>query len=278
MMQHLNGYTNLRHIAAGGFGDVYVGHHERTNREVAIKIMALPKKNRTVFVRRFEFEAGIIASLEHPHIVPIYDYWYNSDGAYLVMRYVRGGNLSTRLSRGALQLDEAISYIGQIASALDTAHRNQIVHQDIKPANILLDDAGNCYLTDFGIARDLEGDIDMAFDEDNRLHGSPKYISPDHLRREEITPKSDIYSLGILAYEMLTGQPPFDSANLATLLQHHVHSPLPSLQEAKMDLPFALNQVLKKATMKDAAQRYASVLDFASDLQDIVTQLQFAPA
>jgi WD40 repeat protein/serine/threonine protein kinase len=275
MLKQIRGYIDLRLIGTGGFGEVYVGRQEVINREVAIKVILPVHANRADFIQRFKFEAELIARLEHPHIVPLYDYWRDPDGAFLIMRYIRGGSLADKLMQGPLDIHTAARLLDQIAGALFVAHRNKIIHQDIKPANILLDEDGNAYLTDFGIARDIESNVNLAQDADNTMHGSPKYISPEHLRRKEITHRSDIYSLGILMYEVLTGHPPFDSTEMLQLLQHHVRTPMPSLQEKKPDLPPELNQPIQQATIKDPMSRYENVTDFARDFQMIVTRLQY---
>lgn len=276
MLTEIRGYTDLRHIGTGGFGEVYVGRQEVINREVAIKVILPVHANHIDFIQRFKYEAELVARLEHPHIVPLYDYWRDPDGAFLVMRYIRGGNLADKLTTdGAFDIEWAGRLLEQISGALYIAHRNKIVHQDIKPANILLDEDGNAYLTDFGIARDIEGDVNLAEDENNTMHGSPKYISPEHLRRKEITHRSDIYSLGILMYEILTGRTPYESEEMLQLLQQHVRAPMPSLQEKNPDLPPELNQPIQQATVKDPLSRYESVLDFSNDFQMIIRQLKY---
>lgn len=274
MQKKIKSYTIDKQIGTGGFGEVYVAKQDVINRDVAIKVILPLYANRADFIQRFQQEAELVAKLEHPHIVPLYDYWRDPDGAFLVMRYINGGNLADKItSIGALDVATASRLLEQIAGALHTAHRNRIIHQDIKPANILLDNDGNAYLTDFGIARDIEGNINLAEDASNTMHGSPKYISPEHLRRREITSRSDIYSLGILMYEVLTGHPPFEHDDMLQLLQMHVRRDLPPLQDKNPSLPDSLNYPLKQATLKDPLARYDSVLQFAQDFQASVSNL-----
>ncbi|MEO0597873.1 MAG: serine/threonine-protein kinase, partial [Chloroflexota bacterium] len=274
MRKNIRGYEIQRQLAAGGFSEVYVARQEMVNREVAIKVILPVHSNTAEFIRRFQYEAELIARLEHPHIVPLYDYWRDPQGAYLVMRYIRGGNLANKLTTdGAMPPKQAAQLLTQIASALAVAHRNRVVHQDIKPMNIMLDEDGNAYLTDFGIARDIEGNVNLAEDESNTMHGSPKYISPEHLRRRDVTPRSDIYSLGILMWEVLTGKPPFEHDDILKLLQMHVRNDLPLLEEFDPALPEQLNFPLRQATLKDPMQRYEHVMDFARDFNAIVTAL-----
>lgn len=271
-MKKIKSYQPIKQIGTGGFGEVYLAKQDIINREVAIKVILPLYANRDDFIQRFQFEAELVARMEHPHIVPLYDYWRDPSGAYLVMRYIRGGNLADYLvTHGAMDVTDAARLLDQIAGALHTAHRNKVIHQDIKPANILLDEDGNAYLTDFGIARDIESNVNLAEDDSNTMHGSPKYISPEHLRRKEITPRSDIYSLGLLMYEVLTGNPPYEHDDMLQLLQMHVRKDLPSLQQHKPDLPDELNFPLHQATLKDPLARYESVLQFARDFQAVVS-------
>ncbi len=268
--QVIKSYEVQQRIGAGGFGAVFLAIQPSVGREVAIKVILPEHANHPEFIKRFETEAQLVARLEHPHIVPLYDYWRDPDGAYLVMRYLPGGNLADYvLQTGPLELQETAHMLEQIADGLHVAHRKGIVHQDIKPANLLLDDDNNIYLTDFGIARDLDRDINLAEDPDDILHGSPTYISPEHLRRDEITARSDIYSLGILIYEVMTGTAPF-KGEMKDLLKKHLQTELPRLQEQRPKLPEGLNDVLRQATLKNPAERYASVLDFAQDFRAVV--------
>lgn len=274
MQKKIKSYTIQKQIGTGGFGEVYVANQAVINRDVAIKVILPTYANRADFIQRFQYEAELVAKLEHPHIVPLYDYWRDPDGAFLVMRYIKGGNLADRLTtHGSLSVSAASRLLDQIAGALNTAHRNKIIHQDIKPANILLDEDDNAYLTDFGIARDIDGNINLAEDESNTMHGSPKYISPEHLRRKEITARSDIYSLGILMYEVLTGHPPFEHEDMLQLLQMHVRRDLPPLQDKNPSLPDSLNYPLQQATLKDPLARYDNVVKFAEDFQVVVANL-----
>lgn len=282
----IKSYQLREELGEGGFGKVFRAWHQTIQREVAMKVILPLYANQPDFISRFELEAQLVAKLEHPNIVPLYDFWRDPSGAYLVMRYIRGGSLGNAIDKANVNnqpwdIERAAKLLNQIASALHNAHRNKIVHQDIKPANILLDEDGNAYLTDFGIARVLDSDINLAQDANNVMHGSPKYISPEHLKRSEITPKSDIYSLGILVYEVLTGEPPYDSQELLELLQMHLKRRIPSLQEKRPDLPEALNAPLRQATTRNIAERYESVMDFADDFNTIVQQIKYgskAPA
>jgi serine/threonine protein kinase len=211
--QSVKGYEIEKAIGSGTFATVYRAYQPVVEREVAIKVIHANHVNDPEFIRRFEVEAQVIARLEHPYIVPLYDYWRSPEGAYLVMRFFRGGSLRQVLSTGPLSLKKGVTYLQQIAAALAVAHRNGIVHQDIKPDNILLDENGNAYLSDFGIAK-----VSMEYAEATTrktVYGSPAYMSPEAILAEPTTSGSDIYSLGIMLYELLTGSLPFDAESNA---------------------------------------------------------------
>ena len=260
--QIIKGYELRERVGAGGFGAVYKAFQSTIGREVAIKIILPGFSNRPEFIRRFEIEAQVIARLEHLHITPLYDYWRDPDGAYLVMRYLRGGSLREALKVKPYDIEAAAFTIDQIASALSTAHRNDIVHRDIKPGNILLDEDGNAYLSDFGIAKnlaDLSGDITEA----DAIVGSLDYLSPEQARSEPVTDRTDIYSLGVLIYEMLTGLHPFHHVSSVERLYKHINDPLPRIDSLDPSVLESINAVVKKATAKNPDNRYVSVIELA---------------
>ncbi len=205
----IRGYALAERIGAGGMGAVYRAVQPAVEREVAIKIILPRYANQPDFIRRFEAEAQIVARLEHPHIVPLYDYWREPNVAFLVMRLLRGGSLRTLLEKGALPLDMVTRLLEQIGSALGVAHRAGVVHRDLNPANVMLDEDTNAYLADFGIAKNLSNpNLDHQTQADAIL-GSPDYISPEQIRSEFVRPQTDIYALGVMLYELLTGTIPF---------------------------------------------------------------------
>ena len=260
--QQLKGYTLQESIGAGGFGAVYRAEQPHVGREVAVKIILPQYANHPDFIRRFEVEARVIARLEHPHIIPLYDYWRDPEGAYLVMRFLRGGSLRTLLNQRPLSLIEAGRILDQLSGALALAHRHDVVHRDIKPDNILFDEEGNAYLTDFGIAKDLRGDSNLT--QADVVVGSPAYLSPEQVRAEEVTSRSDIYSLGILLYEMLTGKHPFEEERPTVLLLKHLNEPLPPLRDVLDDIPEGIEKVIQRATAKQPEDRYPDVLSLAA--------------
>ncbi len=205
-LEQIKSYQLVERIGVGGFGAVYRAYQSQVDREVAIKVILPDVAQQAEFIRRFEAEAQLVARLEHMNIVPLYDYWRDPDGAYLIMRYLRGGSLADKLKHGKYDPQTVGKVLTQISSALHIAHQQRIIHRDIKPANILLDDEGNASLTDFGIAKDLNR-LDGSITGADAIIGSLDYLSPEQARGEAVTAKTDIYSLGVVLYEMLTSFP-----------------------------------------------------------------------
>jgi WD40 repeat protein len=252
MTRRLKGYDLAEQIGIGGFGAVYRAAQPELAREVAIKVILPEYADQPEFIRRFEVEAQMIARLEHLHIVPLYDYWRDPDGAYLVMRYMRGGSLRGVIAGSAsVSAGRAGRLIGQIAAALAAAHARDIIHRDIKPENILLDEYGNAYLADFNIARSRHsaGVVER--------FGTASYAAPEQLRDDAATPQTDLYSLGIILYELLTGALP-------------IGDPLPPVQKQRPDLPYALNDVLWRVLARDPDSRYPDALAFAADVRRVL--------
>ncbi|MEM6528212.1 MAG: protein kinase, partial [Chloroflexota bacterium] len=259
----LKGYELLELIGAGGFGAVYRANQPVVGREVAVKVILPEYASTPMFIRRFETEAQLVARLEHPYIVPLYDYWRDPRGAYLVMRYLKGGSLSRMVRHGGpLSMEQAGIMLNQIASALAVAHSDGVVHRDLKPDNILLDETGNYFLSDFGIAKDL-GSEGINLTQTGAIIGSPAYLSPEQITGEDITPLYDVYSLGILLHYTLTGEHPFPGKTPTAMLIHQMQDPMPPLQMHREDIPDALEEVLQRTTAKDPGQRYTSVMELA---------------
>ncbi len=267
--QGVRGYELQEEIGSGAYGVIHRSMQPVIGREVAVKIIRRRYANDPDFIRRFEAEAQTIARLEHPHIVPIYDFWRDPDGAYLVMRLLRGGNLLTALAQGPWSLERTQKLLDQIASALAAAHSQDIVHRDIKPANILFDEDGNAYLSDFGIAKDLQNDNLGIID--GELLSTPDYISPEQIQEALVSPRSDIYSLGAVLYEVLTGEKPFPDVPLITVIQNHLSTPLPLVCDSRPDLSPQIDAVIQQATAKEPADRFPDVLAFAEAFRQSVT-------
>ncbi|HUH08499.1 MAG TPA: BTAD domain-containing putative transcriptional regulator, partial [Egibacteraceae bacterium] len=247
--QSIRGYELREVIGEGDFGSVYLAYQPSVGREVALKIIRPEHANSETFVREFEAEAQFVAQLEHPHIVSLYDYWRDPDGAYLVMPYLRGGSLAATLQRGPWSPGPALHLLDQVGSALSHAHRRGVVHRDLKPANVLLDADGNAYLSDFGIASRLADPFEAP------LISSLAYLPPEALRGEPLTPASDIFSLAILTFELLTGVRPTSADGQ------------PPIAEAGRDLPAQLARVLARATEDRPKQRHERVEDFLREVR-----------
>lgn len=259
---HLKGYKLIERIGSGGFGAVYRAKQSTIGREVAVKVILPNFANNPDFIRRFESEAHLIARLEHPHITPLHDFWRDPDGAYLVMRYLRGGSIQDVLENENYALLAVSQLLDQLASALDFAHRNDVIHRDIKPGNVLLDEDGNAYLADFGIAKVLNTltENHTAIDA---VVGSLDYISPEQARGEVVTPRTDIYSLGVMLYEMITGEHPFRNATTIERLYKHINEPLPKIGNLPNTIEATINDIIQKATAKNPEHRYPDVLALA---------------
>jgi WD40 repeat protein/serine/threonine protein kinase len=270
--RNIKGYQLVELINRGGFGAVYRATQTLVGREVAFKIILPQYANQPDFVRRFEAEAQVVARLEHFHIVPLYDYWREPEGAYLVMRWLRGGTLRTRLEQhGHLNVETVLKFLDQVAAALTVAHRQGVIHRDIKPDNILLDEDGNAYLADFGIAISLLSGAQFSPNE-LRL-GSPPYMSPEQILGQALSIQTDIYSLGIVLYELLTGYLPFMGVEYEETLRFHLGEPIPPLQKYEPNLSEKLNRVIWRATAKSPLARYETVLHLAQDFRQSISHL-----
>jgi len=260
----LRGYRLLEQVGEGAFGVVYRAIQPQVGREVAVKAVHPELANHPDFVRRFDHEAQVVARLEHPHVVPLYDYWREPDAAYLVMRFLRGGSVEDLLEAGPVDPSRVVTITEQVASALAAAHRQGIVHRDVKPGNVLLDEDGNAYLTDFGVALDA-GSPERS--TGTMMRGTPAYLSPEQIRLEPASPRSDVYALGIVVFEMLTGEHPFPESSLTALLDRHAHDPLPSVRTVRPELPSGVDEVIRRATAKDAEDRFPETTAMAAELR-----------
>lgn len=245
-------------IGQGGMAAVYRAYQPGMKRDVALKVVASLVTYDSHFMPRFNREIEFIASLEHAHIVPVYDHGTTEDGiAYLVMRYLKGGNLAERIRQETpLTLDQINAILRQVAEALDYAHKRGIIHRDIKPSNVLMDEQGNVYLADFGLARLTEPEPGKKLTETGSFLGTPTYISPEQVQQTAIDQRSDLYSLGIVLYEMLAGRPPFVGESAFTIMRAQIDQIPPPVREFRPELPVSLEVVLSKALEKDRNDRY----------------------
>ncbi len=262
----VKGYQLKQRLGQGGFGVVYLATQLSVGREVAIKAILPVHANRREFIQRFENEAQLVARLEHPHIVPLFDYWREPNEAYLVMRYLRAGSLRDRMKKGQLSHDEVLLLLEHVASALDLAHRSGVIHHDVKPANILLDSDQNAYLSDFGIAEETTAA------QSSGIEGTPDYMSPEQIRKNAPSPQMDIYSLGMMLYEILGGKHPFNSRTSAEKLRSQLFETLPALENVSP----AINRVILQAISKDPAARQATAIRLFEDFQKALKGERFS--
>jgi ABC-type sugar transport system substrate-binding protein/tRNA A-37 threonylcarbamoyl transferase component Bud32 len=271
--KQLGDYEIQARIGRGGMARVYRAFQPAMNRPVAIKVISTDMaeaQDVAVFRERFAREAQVIASLEHAHILPVYDYGLVDDTAYLVMRLLDGGTLGDLISDGPLPMDRAAEIFRQIARGLDYAHSQGIIHRDLKPANILLASTGDAYLTDFGLAKWVEGST--ALTQSGKIIGTPAYMAPEQLRGDPIDQRADIYSMGIILYQMVTGELPFDSdtGDVISIIYQHLEQnpPLPTALNPEI-LP-EVEAIILRALQKDPAQRYQRIMDMVNELERVL--------
>lgn len=253
-------------IGRGGMATVFHAYDPRFERDVAIKVLPHAFLHDPQFRVRFDREAKTIALLEHPAIVPVYDFGEESEQPYIVMRYMSGGSLSDRIKQGPVALAEASQIITRLAPALDAAHARGIIHRDMKPGNILFDQYGNAFLSDFGIAR-MASSPGSATLTQGAILGTPAYISPEQIQGTEIDGRSDLYALGVILYEMLTGVQPYQSETPGKVMMMHVLEPVPQITKVKSDVSPAVDAVIEKAMAKDPNQRFSTAADTAAALE-----------
>src|SRR2546421_10069487 len=256
-------------IGAGGMSTVYRALDGTLQRQVAIKLMNREVSSDSDQLERFRREARAVAQLSNPHIVGVIDAGEDDGRPYIVLEYVEGETLKDRIRRmGRLPIAEAVVYAIEIARALGAAHARHIIHRDVKPQNVLIDEEGSAKVTDFGIARTLEED---GLTADGRVLGTTDYVSPEQALGHQVTPQSDLYSLGIVMFEMLTGDVPFHGENQVAVAMKHVREELPDLQLLRPEVSSALAAVIDRATEKDLDRRYASDAQLIADLEEALS-------
>jgi eukaryotic-like serine/threonine-protein kinase len=253
-------------IGSGGMSTVYRAFDITLERPVAVKLMHREIASDSDQLERFRREARSVAQLSHPHIVGVIDAGEEDGRPYIVLEYVEGETLKDRIRRmGRLPIDEAIAYAIEIARALGAAHARGIVHRDIKPQNVLVDEEGSAKVTDFGIARSLDDD---GLTADGRVLGTTDYVSPEQALGHDVNGQSDIYSLGVVLFEMLTGDVPFHGENQVSVAMKHVREDMPDVKQVRPQVSAALAAVLDRMTEKDLADRHPDAAAVVADLED----------
>ena len=274
--QMLGSYRIISQVGKGGMATVYKAYQSSMDRNVAIKVLPRQLAESPEFAARFQQEARIIARLEHPHILPVFDFGESDGVTYFVMRYLEAGTLKTKMEAGPLSLSEIDRLFTQLAEALNYAHGHGIIHRDLKPANALIDGDGNLFLTDFGIAKLLES-ASPRLTQTDAILGTPAYISPEQAKAETVNQRSDIYSLGIILYEMVTGSVPFVADTPLAVILKHISDPLPPPSILKKDIPESIEQVILKALAKEPDNRYATAAEFLSTWKRALEEKETAP-
>jgi serine/threonine-protein kinase len=251
-------------LGSGGMSTVYLARDETLDRPVAVKVLHREMSEQEDQLARFRQEARAVAKLSHPNVVSVIDAGEDGGHPYIVFEYVEGETLKQRIARiGALDPQEAIAYAIEVARGLTVAHTRQMVHRDIKPQNILIDDEGRAKLTDFGISRQLEQDGVTAT---GRVLGTTDYVAPEQAMGRAVDPRSDIYSLGVVLYEMLVGQVPFKADSQVGVAMKHVNEELPDVQQRRPEISAAVALVVERATAKDPGRRYQTIGEMIDDL------------
>jgi serine/threonine protein kinase len=256
-------------LGEGGMAAVYKAYQPAMKRFVALKVLSRKLAESGEFTSRFQREALMLAQLQHPHILPVFDYGQVDGYSYIVMPFLQNGTLAELLQTRRRSLTEVYQIITQIGGALGYAHARGMIHRDVKPSNVLIDEQGNCLLTDFGLARMVEISSE-SLTSAGAIMGTPAYMSPEQGKGDTLDGRSDLYSLGVILYEMLTGQVPYRDKLPMMVVIKHIHDPLPSARELVPDLSDAIERVLIKSLAKEPDERYQTAEDFVQAVQKAI--------
>jgi serine/threonine protein kinase len=266
-------YRIKAELGRGGMSTVYLAHDPHFERDVAVKLLPLELLHQPTFRRRFEREAKVVAALDHPAIVPVYDFGEEAGQPFLVMRSMTGGSLSDRLKHGSLTIKEASAIISRLAPALDEVHAHGVIHRDIKPSNILFDQRNDPYISDFGTAKLMQAQTKLT--DTGGAVGTPAYMSPEQIQGdEEIDGRSDIYSLGVILFEMLTGQHPYQTNTPIAVAVKHIFEPVPAILDMVPNLPTECQEIIGRAMAKDKVDRFVTAQGFATTLADVASLIE----
>lgn len=262
-------YEILELLGQGGMSAVYKANDPNLRRVVAVKLIHPHLSSNPEFVRRFEEEAAVVASLRHPNIIQVYDFNHDGDTYYIVFEFIPGESLQAQLKRlnnnnRLMPYSQTVNIAGSVSDALDYAHSRGMIHRDIKPANVMLNVHGQAILMDFGVVKIVGGDTHTAT---GAVVGTARYMSPEQIRGEKVDTRSDIYSLGVTIFEMVGARPPFQADSALTVMMMHVNDPVPDLRQIRPDVPIGLVTIINKSLAKDRGERYQTAAELASDLR-----------
>jgi serine/threonine protein kinase len=272
-MENLTGrqfgpYQIVAPLGEGGMAAVYKAYQPSMERYVALKVLPRHFASDPHFTSRFQREAKLLAKLQHPHILPVFDFGQSDEYSYIVMPLVPSGTLRSLLAGGPLPFTRIREIISQLGSALNYAHSQGMIHRDVKPGNVLIDETGNCLLTDFGLARMVDSSVQLT--NSGATVGTPSYMSPEQGSGKNVDVRSDIYSLGIILYEMVTGRVPYKAETPIAVIYKHIQDPLPPAQIFRPDLPEAIESIILKALSKNPEDRYQTAGDMVRAIQTAV--------
>lgn len=260
--QRIGRYEIQKELGKGSMATVYLGQDPFINRHVALKLMSPDVQTDPVFEDRFRYEAQIIAHLDHLPVVPVYDFGYHGHQLYIVMRYMGGGSLADRLLEGPLPQSDIASIIGRLAGVLDEIHEKGIIHRDLKPGNVLFNSRGDAFLSDFGIAKNL--DDPSGFTATDVILGTVDYMSPEQIQSSKnIDGRTDVYALGIMLYYMLTGVLPFNRETIVGTAMAHLTDPIPGVHARFPELSQEWDAVFARALAKNRDERYTKAGELA---------------
>jgi serine/threonine protein kinase len=254
-------YELKEELGRGGMATVYHAYDPLVEREVALKILNRELLDDPQVRERFERETRIIAKLENAALVPVYDVGRDNNQLFFVMRYMSGGSLTERIQNRSLSLSQMAHIIQRVATALDYAHDRGVIHRDLKPGNILFDEYNNAYISDFGIAKLTQATTTLT---KSGIIGTPTHMSPEQAKGEDVDGRSDIYSLGVILFEMLSGKTPYEARTPLGMALKHAAYPVPRILNVNPNLPAGIEAVIEKVMAKERDQRYSSGVEFAN--------------